>query len=525
MIINKTMKNLRYFIFLLAAVIVAACDQKDPQVEHPDASGKGFKIEVMDLHSSHCKVKVTPEDMTSPYFCGVATEDYLKTFGDFDDMQTVATNFIETTILENSDLAIADLMKKGEYVRDVTGLKPEQRFVVFACHTDEYGAVTSEVAVLMEATPALEQVEMSFEIELDQITATSAMLFITPTTDDDYVWLEFPEDVYKDMTMDELQEFLLKNYKPFFPLHTNRGEMVHSFDDKLDPDTEYMIIVFGYDGGLTTPLFTKKFRTLTPNDPTDVTFEISYNSLTARSASVTFKPSDASVAYFAIVAGEAELERNGGPNADGVKKLIDKEIKKAILVGDCEDRAEFAKYYAQRGPATGSFSLEPGMRHYACAVCVDSAGEYASEVAICWFDAPAEGATDASISASILKYFDGDALAASSASYSDFAGWAVVRLKFSFGGSATDAIYTIYPVDVLEREGATDEDVRALLLNDALLGEYNFYAESLTEVQLEWGCDYRLYAIPLDANENAGEMFKLEIPALSKGNASPISEY
>ena len=190
MIINKTMKNLRYFIFLFTAVIVAACDQKDPQVEQPDASGKGFKIEVMDLHSSHCKVKVTPEDMTSPYFCGVATEDYLKTFGDFEDMQAVATNFIETTILENSDLAIADLMKKGEYIRDVTGLKPEQRFVVFACHTDEYGAVTSEVAVLMETTPALEQVEMSFEIELDQITATSAMLFITPTTDDDYVWLD-----------------------------------------------------------------------------------------------------------------------------------------------------------------------------------------------------------------------------------------------------------------------------------------------------------------------------------------------
>ena len=525
MIINKIMKNLRYFIFLWAVVVMAACDQKDPQEGKPGASGKGFKIEIMDMHSSHCKVKVTPDDMTSPYFCGVATEDYLKTFGDFDDMQTVATNFIETTILENSDLAIADLMKKGEYIRDVTGLKPEQRFVVFACHTDEFGAVTSDVEMLVEITPALEQVEMSFEIELDQITATSAMLFITPTTDDDYVWLEFPEDIYKDMTMDELQEFLMKNYKPFFPLHTNSGEMVHSFDDKLDPDTEYMVIVFGYDGGLTTPLFTKKFRTQTPNDPTDVTFEISYNSLTARSASVTFKPSDASVAYFAIVAGEAELERNGGPNADGVKKLIDKEIKKAILVGDCEDRAEFAKYYAQRGPATGSFSLEPGMRHYACAVCVDSAGEYASEVAICWFDAPAEGATDASVSALILKYFDGDALAASSASYSDFAGWAVVRLKFSFGGSATDAIYTIYPVDVLEQEGATDEDVRALLLNDALLGEYNFYAESLTEVQLEWGCDYRLYAIPLDANENAGEMFKLEIPALSKGNTSPISEY
>ena len=530
MIINKLMKNFRYFMVMLAAVLLAACTEKNPDVETPggdvpDVSGNGFKIEVLDLHSSHCKVKVTPEDLNSQYFCGVATEDCLKTFGSFDDMQTTATNFIETTILENSDVAIADLMKTGVYEREVTGLKPEQRFVVFACHTDEYGAVVSDVAMVVQATPALEQVEMSFEIELDQITATSAMLFITPTTDDDYVWLEFPEDVYKDMTLDELQEFLLKNYKPFFPLHTNSGEMVHSFDDKLDPDTEYMIIVFGYDGGLTTPLFTKKFHTLAPNDPTDVTFEISYGGLTARSASVTFKPSDASVAYFAIVAKESELERNGGANADGVKKLIDKEIKKAIMVGDCEDRAEFAKYYAQRGTATGSFSLEPGMRHYACAVCVDADGEYASEVAIYWFDAPVEGVTDASVSASLLKYFDGDALAASSESYADFAGWAVVRLKFVLGGAATDAIYTIYPVDVLEEEGATDDDIRALLLNDELLGVYNYNIEPLTEVQLEWGCDYRLYAIPLDEKENAGDLFRLDIPALSKDNVAPISEY
>jgi hypothetical protein len=64
-----------------------------------------------------------------------------------------------------------------------------------------------------------------------------------------------------------------------------------------------------------------------------------------------------------------------------------------------------------------------------------------------------------------------------------------------------------------------------MLLDDSLLGEYNFNIEALTEVQLEWGYDYRLYAIPLDASENAGELFKLDIPALSKAGASPVSEY
>ena len=85
---------------------------------------------------------------------------------------------------------------------------PEQKFIVFACHTDETGAIVSEIVTVSEVTPPVEASQNSFEIEIDQITATSAMLFITPTTDDEYVWLEFPEFVYKDMTMEELEAFL-----------------------------------------------------------------------------------------------------------------------------------------------------------------------------------------------------------------------------------------------------------------------------------------------------------------------------
>lgn len=507
-------------MLLTSAFVCLACGEDSPQQE------KGFDIEVYDLHSSHCKVKVTPTDLESPYFCGVATEVYLSTFGPLDDMKTTATNFIETMILENGDVAISDLMKTGVYEREVTGLEPEQKFVVFACHTDEIGAVISEVEVVSASTLSLEESQNTFEIEIDQITATSAMLFITPSTDDDYVWLEFPEFVYKDMTMEELEAFLLKNYKPFFPLHTNSGEMVHSFDDNLDPDTEYMIIVFGYDGGLTTPLTTKKFRTLTPNDPTDVTFKFEYGTMTSRSASVTFKPSDPSVTYLAIVADEARMERWGGANADAVKTLIDSQIKQAIMLDDCEDRAEFVQFYGQRGERTGSFSLQPGMKHYACAVCMDAEGNYASEVAIDEFVAPFESTTDASVTASLLKYFDGDALAQSSPDlYGDFAGWAVARIKFAFEKSAVTAVYTIYPKKVLEEEGATDEQIRESLLDDELLDVYNFMADALTEVQLEWDCDYVLYAVPMDADENAGELYRLDIPALSKGGVSPVTEY
>ena len=519
-------KIFNYLAIIATARAGLACTEKKPEDIKPEADEPAFHIEILDLHSSHCKVKVTPNDLNESYFLGVATEDYLATFGSLYEIETTVSNFIETEILMNQDTPVSEILKKGIYEREVTGLQPEQRFIVFACHTDETGSITSKVEHLVETTPPVTASANQFEIEIDQVTATSAMLFITPSTDDDYVWLEFPDYVYESMSMEELEEFLLKNYKPFFPLHTNSGEMVHSFDGKLEPDTEYMIIVFGYDGGLTTPLTTKTFRTLEPNDATNVTFSIEYGTMTPRSANVTFKPSDNSVSYLAIVADEEMLEKYGGADEEGVKKLIDLQIKKSILVGDCNDRAEFIEFYAQRGERTGSFSLTPGLRHYACAVCVNKKGEYASAVAIDSFTAPSESVTDATVSASFKEYYDGDELAALNADlYRDFAGWAVLPVKFTLGGSAADAIYTVYPISVIEEEGATDEDIRGLLLDDELLGEYNFHIESKVDIQLEWDCEYRIYMLAFDENENAGELVKVDIPALARSGASPASEF
>ena len=286
------MRNIFNYLAIIATALAGlACTEKTPEEIKPEEK-PSFNIEIIDLHSSHCKVKVTPDNPDTYYFLGVATEDYLKTFGSLYEIETTVSNFIETEILMNQDTPVSEMLKKGVYEREVTGLQPEQRFIVFACYTDQTGAIISEVKHISETTPPVTASANQFEIEIDQVTATSAMLFITPSTDDDYVWLEFPEYVYEYMTMEELEEFLLKNYKPFFPLHTNSGEMVHSFDDKLEPDTEYMIIVFGYDGGLTTPLTTKKFHTLEPNDGTDVTFDIELGTMTPRSVNVTFKPSD-----------------------------------------------------------------------------------------------------------------------------------------------------------------------------------------------------------------------------------------
>ena len=488
-----------------------------------------FNIEVYDIHSSHCKVKVTPKDLTSPYFLGVATEDYLLTFGDLEDMATTASEFIATMIIENGNTSVSELMKTGVYEREVTGLQPEQKFIVFACHTDEIGEVTSEVVTVITTTPAVEESQNEFEIEVDQITATSAMLYITPSTEDEYIWLEFPEFVYmkdgKEMSDSELEQLLL-NYKAFFPLHTNTGEMVHSFDDKLEPDTEYMIIVFGYDGGFTTGLTKYKFHTAEPGDASNVTFEFSYADLSARSVSVTFKPSDKSVSYLALVVDEATLDRKGGANAEGVKKLIDAEITTAIRFGEFSSRAAFVKDNAQFGEKTGTFGLEPGKKHYACAVCMNSEGNYASEVAIDEFTAPEEVATTASVKATFDKYFDGDALFSSDpVKYEEYAGYAVLPVRFELTDGALDGIFTVFTREEIDSAKPTDDELRSILLNNDYMNVSNFFTSAREDLLLDWNCEYVLYMIGIDAAENVGNLVKVDIPALTKSGASPITDY
>lgn len=219
------MKIFRYVLAAVAAMLAAACGQEEPEKTTED---KGFKIEINDLHSSYCQVKVTPEDPAAQYFLGVATEEYFAEFGPADEasIKATAANFIETQIIMNPDLSIGQLMHKGTYSREVTGPQPEQTFIVFACYTDDLGSPTSEITLIRETTPAV--TESKTEFEIDQITATSATLFITPSTDEPYVWMELPEFVYKGMSTEELEAFLLKNYKLFaiaFDKNKNAGEM------------------------------------------------------------------------------------------------------------------------------------------------------------------------------------------------------------------------------------------------------------------------------------------------------------
>ncbi len=532
------MKKLFNLFCFVALLLFSGCGEKNPEPspnpEPPTPSSnyevlnKGpFAIEIKDLHASYCTIHITPETLSNHYiWYGVTTESYLAEFGSLKEVEKTVQNYIDAVIDNNISTPIEEMVEVGEFQTEVKGLLPETRFVVFACHVNEIGRITSEVKLVAAKTPAVTPSANRFEIAVSEVTATNAKLEITTTNNDHYVWLELPEDIYAGMSESDIQAFLMQHYEPFFSIRSHSGNLSYDFEDFLEPETEYMIIVFGYDGGMTTGLTTYTFKTGSPGDATNVTFEVAYGTMGSRSVKVTIIPSDPSVAYLALVVDEELIGEYGGPNEAGVKALIDGYIEESIAYGECEDRGDFFESYSLRGTRTGNFSIIPGLEHYTCVVCVDELCNFVSKVTIDPFTVPGAEKTDASVKAAFAESFDGDLLARlDEEKYGDYAGKAVLPVSFTLENSAVKALYTLFDVATLEAADASEADILDSLLNDELIDLYNFYAEPRIDLLLDWDTDYKLYMVAFDVTESVGQLIEVEIPALSRAACSPIEEY
>lgn len=495
-----------------------------PEEEFEVLSQGPFEISLLELHASSLKLFIAPEDPGQYYWYGVITRDYLATFGNLNDIASAVAAYTASRLAEYPDTPPTELLSRGDLVNDIIGLQPRMEIILFACHADEQGTITSAVQAIGLTTPEVSPSENILKVEVQGITATNAELTITPSNNDPYVWMELPEELYAGKSNEELKAFLEQYYTPFFALHTSKGPLNHSFLDKLEPDTGYMILAFGYDGGFTTELFTTTFRTKSPGNPSLTTFDFSIARLTSRSVDVTVIPSDPSVNYLAILAEESLLSEYGEVGSEAALALIEEQIELAIQWGECEDRTEFAESYAHRGNADINWNLTPGKRHYICVVALNSEGEFATEATLKEVIAPEVELSDALVEAAYGSYFDGDQLYALDAElYADYAGCAVLPIRFTLNDQAAYAIYTL--LEPASLEGVSDDQLTSLLLNGEYLDDLTFLTEDRVDLLLDWGKEYILCMIAMDQNDYAGALIKKRVAPLERDGISPIEEY
>ena len=193
-------------------------------------------------------------------------------------------------------LQAKDLTANASYTNMVAG------FVI-----DESGVITlaTDVTTSTYTTGDAKAVELSFQISVTDVETNRAAIKITPSDNNKtFCWMVMEWDGVA--TAEEVMNEIVAMYGGWM----NSGMMLYSgvqdytggpgsaYKYRLDaPDTDYLVIAFGYAGGITTEAKMVTFRTLPAPGAEDTTFQVSTSNVTPYGFTLGVTPSEASTYY------------------------------------------------------------------------------------------------------------------------------------------------------------------------------------------------------------------------------------
>ena len=172
---------------------------------------------------------------------------------------------------------------------------------------DESGVITlaSDVTTSTYTTGDAKAVELSFQISVSDVETNRAAIKITPSDNTKtFCWMVMEWDGVA--TAEEVMNEIVAMYGGWM----NSGRMLYSgvqdytggpgssYKYRLDaPDTDYLVIAFGYAGGITTEAKMVTFRTLPAPGAEETTFAMTATNTSPYGFTVGITPSEASTYY------------------------------------------------------------------------------------------------------------------------------------------------------------------------------------------------------------------------------------
>lgn len=457
------------------------------------------------------EVSVRPDDTQVKYHAGLMTQM------DFDingaSMPEAAEGYFRSLVnyylyMEYEIADIYDVLTVRGNFEKKYDCEPKSNYWAVAFVVDEQLNIVSEIAFEEFKAPGLES-DNKITLEVKDVDATTARLVTTVSNNDTYWMGVMPAWRVEGMDDEYLMWSLVDYYDIAAQLVT--GDADKTFGD-LDPETEYVALAFGFEGGsYTTGLSKAYFTTGAPGDPSECTFEFTVSNLKARSGDITVTPSDPSVSYYWNVF-EASVSE------DSIRNLIQTNIEQQIEYGYVTDAREYWQYSVVRGVDMYPCEFAPNTSYKVMAVAIDmNKGDYGGPYYFSEpFTTPEAVVSDAYVSLDLSKYYDGDELYAyDSEKYKNFKGKADLVVKAELSGPVAHWYHMIY----------TWSDSYLDFSDEQIIG--NIIGGAVDKNNAEWPCswnkDYAVFAVAVDADGNYGKVFRLKF-SLDKDGASPIEE-
>lgn len=501
----------------------------------------GFDISVTDITYETAVVGVVPEDTKTPYFVNVLNEEEYAFFGG-DEMayvkQLEALRDYYIGFGKTPEEMIANLCFVGGSSLKFEKLTAGKKYYAYAMTVDEEFMASSRAVVEEFYTDAPEASSLTFQFEVTATDYDHAEGSVTPSNNDPYVCVIKPAESLTWFDTEEAYvRYVIEDLEWWYgdvESALRRGVTDISELDGLQPETEYAIVCFGWNGAATTRIFSHNFSTTkAAGNPDDlvVAFEVKDKDIKHNSLRITAKPSVGAYYFFYLI-DEATLDKyvakEGGKEA-AVRAIANEEIDYGAEYFDCSRAEYLSEMGACVGQNTSLFNqLTPSTNYYAYAVAVDIVtGDLAGKSVS--LSEPLRTldniVSDAKVEFVIDKYYDGSALAElDAAKFNSCKGRAVVPYEVVPNGTAVKW-YTMY-----NSGDYTSWNSEDYIYDELVTYGYNLGAENVSLNRTEgvavlpYDEDYTFLAIAANEAGNFGKP-TLHVVRFSKSGVSPAEEF
>lgn len=467
-------------------------------------------------------IDIIPSDKNQIYWEGVAQESLVQMQYQGDVSKVISGDigaFISYAEMLGIDpeKILSSLWLQGDLQVAHFDLVGNSNYISYVAAIDKKGNVISEIKTSMFATTETTPSKVQFSVNLGRVTYATAEANVVPTQIDPYVAMILPSSELEGMSETAVMNYIIDSYVIYDQLKSMvyQGQKTVSAE-KLIPDTEYSLCVFGYETVPTTELNRTDFKTKPTANPDDVTFEFTASNLLDRSAKLKVVASDESVTYLGGMISEAEYAAAATPT-DAVKALVEAEIAAEIKYGKFADKAAYIAKKGINGTMESDIiALAPATVYYPFAICVTKAGEFVSEARFGEkVTTEAASKSDAAIEITYTKHFNGDQVADQNYSFDKARGRALVPVTLKPAVGTAHSYFLVIDGDA---SSMSDDELIAMIW------KYGVEDYARINATAPWNAPVTFLAIGMDADGYIGAVTKT-VTSFTKPKASPVSEF
>lgn len=539
--------NTEYYLYAYhltaSGEVVSDFEYKEFKTAALATSDVTFEVSVSDISYNKATVNVVPSSSTATYFVNIMSEERLADFGEGAEAyinHLVALRDYYLGMNATTEQMIANLCFAGEKSLTVDDLKAGTKHYAYAIGVDGDFLPNTKAFVIEFETTTAESSALTFEVDFTNLYYDHVDGIVTPSNNDEtYICsIQTAESLTWYDSEEEFMQTLLDDLEWWYggvetALHTGITDL--STFGGLYPETEYIVVCFGYDETPTTELFTFPFTTTEASgNPADLTveFAIDYEQLSHNTVYVTATPSVGAhyfMSYISTSDLEYYIEEYGSQDA-ALIAFANEEIDYGADYFWCSRAEYLTDMGANLGTYTMMFNqLNPATEYiiYAVAVDINSGDVVGEHVSV----SEAFTTLDKVVSSAVVEfefgnYYDGSALAdLDPERFLSCKGYVVMPYTVVPNIDAMNWYTGFYDGDYTEW-GCTDEDIYAELITygyewDSDLVSLN--RESGVAV-LQYDAAYTFLGIAEDYDGNFGAG-TLEVVTLSKEGVSPAQEF